>query len=251
MKKILFLVLIIANSVAAQNVDSLFVAGNNFYKIDKFEEAIACYKKIESQEFVASELYYNLGNSYYKLHRVGASIFYYEKALKLNPLHKDVKNNLVFAKRLALDNIEELPQTVYQKFHKNYLQKLSYNQWAIVVIAFSVVASLLFLLYYFAEIPSKKRRYFVMSMLSFFLLISTLFIAYNQYDFSKKNKEAIVFAAKTDIRNAPTLNSSTVFTLHEGTKIIVLDTMDNWKKIKIADGKLGWIIAADIKELND
>jgi len=206
-------------------------------------------KKIESLDLVSSELYYNLGNSYYKLNKVGPTIYYYEKALKLNPLNQDVKNNLVFAKRLALDNIEELPKTVLQRFNKNYLQKLSYNQWAVVVIVFSVLASLLLLLFYFADVPSRKRFYFATSIFSFILLVTSLFITYNQYNFSKKNKVAIVFAEKTAVRNAPTLNSEEVFTLHEGTKVIVLDAIDNWKKIKLADGKLGWIISAEIKEL--
>ena len=249
MKRILFLLMIIANTVTAQNVDSLFVTANNLYKNGKFEEAIEKYKKVASQELVSSELYYNLGNSYYKLNKVGPSIYYYEKALKLDPLNEDVKNNLIFAKRLALDNIEELPKTVLQKFNKNYLQKLSYNQWAIVVIVFSFLGSLLFLLFYFAEIPSKKRFYFATSIISFIFLLSTIFITYNQYNYSKKNKEAIVFAEKTEVRNAPTLNSEEVFTLHEGTKVYVLDAVDNWKKIKLADGKIGWIIADDLKEL--
>ncbi|MEO9572274.1 MAG: tetratricopeptide repeat protein [Polaribacter sp.] len=251
MKKILFLLLIVTNLVTAQNVDSLFVSANNFYKEGKFKEAIVNYKKVESQDLVSSELYYNLANSYYKLNKVGPSIYYYEKALKLNPLNDDVKNNLVFAKRLALDNIEELPQTVLQKFNTNYLQKLSYNQWAIVVITFAFLGSLLFLFFYFAEVPSKKRFYFVTSIISFFILITSLFITYNQYNYSKNNIEAIVFAEETEVRNAPTLNSEEVFTLHEGTKVIVLDAVDNWKKIKIADGKLGWIIANEIKLLNN
>ena len=251
MKRILFLLLIITNSVSAQNVDSLFVNANNLYKTGKFEEAIEEYKKIETKELVSIELYYNLGNSYYKLNKVGPSIYYYEKALNLDSSNEDVRNNLVFAKRLALDNIEELPKTVFQKFNKNYLQKLSYNQWAIVVITFSVLGSLLFLLFYFAEIPAKKRFYFVTSIVSFILLLSSLFITYNQYKISQKNKLAIVFAEETEIRNAPTLNSEIVFTLHEGTKVIVLDAVDNWKKVKIKDGKLGWIIAEDIKLLNN
>ena len=251
MKKILFLLLIIANSVTAQNVDSLFVSANNLYKNGKFNEAILLYKKVESKALVSSELYYNLGNSYYKLNKVGPSIYYYEKALKLNPLNEDVKNNLIFAKRLALDNIEQLPQTLLQKFNTNYLQKLSYNQWAIVAIIFSVLASLLFLLFYFAEGSSKKRFYFTTSIVSFIILITSLFITYNQYNLSKNKIEAIVFAEKTDVRNAPTLNSEEVFTLHEGTKVFVLDGVDNWKKIKIKDGKLGWVIASDIKLLND
>ncbi|MEE9406447.1 MAG: tetratricopeptide repeat protein [Polaribacter sp.] len=249
MKKIVFLFLIICNFTSAQTADSLFVTANNLYKNGQFEEAIKKYKKIESQDLISSELYHNLGNSYYKLNKVGQTIYYYEKALKLNPLNIDVKNNLIFAKRLTLDNIEELPKTVLQRFNINYLQKLSYNQWAIVVVLFSVLASLLFLLFYFAEVPSKKRFYFVTSIVSFILLITTLSITYHQYNKSVNKIEAVVFAEKTKVRNAPTLNSDEVFTLHEGAKVFVLDAVDNWKKIKLADGKLGWIIAEEIKEL--
>jgi tetratricopeptide (TPR) repeat protein len=74
-------------------------------KLKRFEEAIENYKKIEGQGAVSSELYLNLGNTHYKLNQVGPAIYYYEKALKLDPINEDVLNNLVFAKRLALDNI--------------------------------------------------------------------------------------------------------------------------------------------------
>lgn len=243
--------LIIASSVVAQTSDELFNNANDLYKNENIEEAIELYKKIESQGIVSSELYYNLGNSYYKLNKVGPSIYYYEKALKINPLNEDVKNNLVFAKRLALDNIEELPKTIFQKFNKNWLQKLSYNDWAIMTVVFSFLGSLLFLFFYFSDSPSKKRFYFMTSTFSFLLLIFSFLITYNQYTVTKKNKVAIVFAIKTAVRNAPTLNSEEVFTLHEGTKVIVLDRLDDWRKIKLADGKLGWIIADEIKLLNN
>lgn len=250
MKRILFLLLIIANSITAQNVDNLFTSANNLYKNGKFEEAIELYKEIESKDAVSSELYLNLGNAYYKLNKVGPTIYYYEKALNLNPLNEDVANNLVFAKRLALDNIEEVPKTFLQRFNRNYLQKLSYNQWAIVTVIFSFLAAILFLLFYFAFAPAIKRVYFTTSIISFILLIFAFSVTYNQYNLSINNREAVVFAEKTEVRNAPTLNSEEVFTLHEGAKVIVLDAVDNWKKIKLADGKLGWIIAEEIKELN-
>ncbi len=249
MKKIVFLLLIIASYTSAQNADSLFVSANGLYKNGKFKEAIEQYKAIESKGLVSSELYYNLGNSYYKLNKVGPSIYFYEKALKLDPLNKDVGTNLVFAKRLALDNIEALPKTIFQKFNKNYLQKLSYNQWAVLVVVLSVLASLFFLMFYFVEASLKKRIYFIASIFSFLLLLGSFFITENQYNLSKNKKEAIVFASKTSIKNAPTLNAEEIFTLHEGAKVIVLDAIDDWKKIKIADGKLGWIIASEIKEI--
>ena len=251
MKYILFLLCIITSSIAAQNNDSLFVSANNFYKNANFEKAIEHYKKIEEKGAVSPELYLNLGNTYYKLNQVGPAIYYYEKALKLDPIQDDVLNNLVFAKRLALDNIAMVPKTVFQRFHENYLQKLTYNEWAILTVIFSFLTALLFLFFYFAYTPSKKRIYFTTSVLSLILFIFVIFITYNEYDRSKNNKEAIVFAEKTTIRNAPTLNAEAIFTLHEGAKVIVLDAIDNWKKIKLADGKQGWIIANEVKLLND
>ncbi len=247
MKNFLFLLLMITNTIFAQNTVELFNDANDLYKNDQLEEAIELYEQVEEEGMVSSELFYNLGNSYYKLNKVGPSIYYYEKALKLNPLNQDAANNLIFAKRLALDNIEELPKTVFQKINENLLQKLSYNQWAIIVVVLSFLGSFLFLLYYFANTPSKKRFYFVVSTLSFILLLFAFVVTYQQYTFAQNNKEAIVFAEETEVRNAPTLNSDEVFTLHEGTKVIVLDTIDDWKKIKIADGKLGWIIASEIR----
>lgn len=249
MKKSFFLLLMIANSLIAQNVDELFYSANDFYKNEKFDKAIELYQQIASQGKISVELYYNLGNSYYKINKVGPAIYYYEKALKINPSNEDVKNNLVFAKRLALDNIQELPQNIFQKINKKYLHQLSYNQWAIIAVVFSFLASFLFLLFYFANSSSKKRAYFGLSIFSFILLIITFTITYNQYLFFKNNKEAIVFIEKTSVKNAPTMNAEEVFILHEGTKVVVLDALDNWKKIKLADGKLGWIIADEIKEL--
>ena len=251
MKNILFLLLMIANVVVAQNVDTLFVSANELYRNGAFEEAIKKYKKIESQDTVSSELYLNLGNAYYKLNKVGPSIFYYEKALKLDPLNVDVKNNLIFAKRLALDNIEEVPKTVFQRINKNYLQKLSYNDWAIVVVVLSFSSAIFFLLFYFGYSSTRKRLYFTTSGISLLLLIFSIFITYNQYSQTIKNIEAIVFVKKTAVRNAPTFNSEEVFILHEGTKVMVLDAVDNWKKIKLIDGKQGWMIADEIKLLTD
>ena len=251
MKNILFLLLLIAYSSSGQNADSLFVSANELYRNGAYEEAIKKYTEIETLDAISSELYLNMGNAHYKLNKVGPTIFYYEKALKLDPLNTDVKNNLIFAQRLALDNIKEVPKTIFQKFNSTYLQKLSYNEWAIVVVLFSFLTALFFLLFYFSYSPTKKRIYFTTSILSFIIFIFTVFITYNQYKQTKNKKEAIVFAEKTEVRSAPTLNAEEIFTLHEGTKVMVLDTLDNWKKIKIADGKEGWIIANEIKLLNN
>ncbi len=247
MKNIIILLVFITNIVSAQNADALFSDANTLYKTGKYQKAIELYNKIEASEETSSELYFNIGNCYYKLNQVAPSIYNYEKALLINPSNEDAKNNLIIAKRLTLDRIEELPKSLFQKLNINYLQKLHYNSWALIVIVFSIIASVLFLLFYFSTNSIKKRFYFVTSILSFLLLLSSLIITYQQYDTAKKTIEAIVFTKEVSIKNSPTQDSEEIFTLHEGTKIKVLDTVDDWKKIKLIDGKIGWLLSKDIK----
>ncbi|WP_298996994.1 tetratricopeptide repeat protein [uncultured Tenacibaculum sp.] len=248
-KLAILLFFFVSINTLAQNTDDLFSTANSLYKEGNYEEAVKLYEQIQSQDLVSSELYYNLGNCYYKLNKVAPTIYNYEKALKLNPLNEDAKNNLVLAKRLTLDRIEALPKSVFKKFNENYLQKLAYNTWAIVTVIISFIASVFFLLFYFAYTPSKKRLYFTTSIISFLLLISSLVVTYTQYNQSKNTVEAIVFSEIVSVSNEPTNNSDEVFTLHEGTKVLVLDSVDNWKKIKLADGKIGWTQSENLKEL--
>jgi tetratricopeptide (TPR) repeat protein len=235
--------------VAAQSVDDLFAEANTLYKQGNYLAAVETYQKIEAENVVSSALYYNLGNCYYKLNKVAPTIYNYEKALLIDPLNEDASNNLVFAKRLTLDTIEDLPRSFLQKMNANFLQKLSYNEWAKGAIIFSFLAALFFLLFYFSRISARKRSYFIVSILGFLCLILTVFITINQYQQTKNTLEAIIFSEEVTVKNAPTINSEDVFTLHEGTKVWVLDAVDNWNKIKIADGKVGWIATKNIKKL--
>ena len=250
MKKILIFLLFIAQGVFAQSADELFIKANDQYKQELYNEAIVTYNQIEALGLVSSELYYNLGNCYYKLNKVAPSIYNYEIALLIDPLNSDAQNNLVFAKRLTIDNIEELPKSLFQKIDEAFVKKLSYNQWSILSIVFSILGVLLFLLFYFSYTPSKKRLFFVTSMLSFLLLIGSSVFAIKEYSFQQNSISAIVFAQEVEIKNAPTQNSENIFTLHEGTKVNILESVDNWRKIRIADGKVGWILTDNIKLLN-
>lgn len=250
MKKFLLILLLNCQIVSAQSADELFEKGNEQYKLEQYDLALKTYQQIDSLGFISSELFYNLGNCYYKLNEVAPAIFNYEKALMIDPLNEDASNNLIFAKRLTIDNIEELPKTVLQKLDEAFVKKLSYNQWAIASVVLSILGCSLFLLFYFSYASGRKRFFFVTSMISFLLLIATISFSYKEYSFAQKNIQAIIFAEETEIKSAPTLNGENIFKLHEGTKVKVLDTVDNWKKIKIADGKIGWIISSELKILS-
>lgn len=250
MRKLFVLFLFVSVAISAQTSDELFANANILYKDGKYGEAIKLYEEIEANNEVSSELYYNLGNCYYKLNKVAETIYNYEKALMLNPGNSDAQNNLIFANRLTLDRIESLPKSVFQRFDENVLQKLSYNGWAVVTVIFSILGATLFLLFYFSDISSRKRLFFVASMASFLLLILSLVISYQQYNQSKNTVEAIIFTEEVPIQTEPTQNADTAFTLHEGTKVQIIDTVDDWKKIRLSDGKIGWMYAKDLKVLN-
>lgn len=250
MKKILVLLLFVSQVLASQSTEVLFKKANEQYRLEQYSDAIKTYNQIADLGLISSEMYYNLGNCFYKLNQVAPAIYNYEKALLINSLNEDARNNLVFAKRLTIDNIEELPKSIFQKINNSVIKKLSYNEWAIFSIIFSFLGSSLFLLFYFSYTPTKKRLFFVTSILSFFLLIVTSVFTIKEHSFAQSNIEAIIFVEESDVKNAPTDNSDDIFKLHEGTKVNVLDTVDNWKKIKIADGKTGWIRADQIKLLS-
>jgi hypothetical protein len=180
---------------------------------------------------------------------VAPSVYYYEKALKINPMNHDASNNLVFAKRMTIDVIEDLPKTFLQRFSSNVIQKLTYNTWAILAVTASFLAALLFLLYYFSSSPKRKILYFNITIFAFFVMTVTVIFAYSNYETIQKSRSAIIFSPKSEIKNAPSLDGETVFELHEGTKVTILDELSNWKKIKLADRKIGWVNMADIKEI--
>jgi len=245
----LFLILI-SNLTFAQNANEAFDKANNLYKNGEYKKAIELYEEIISSGEISSELYHNLGNSYYKLNKVGPSIYNYEKALQLDAFNEDAQNNLIFAKRLALDRIEELPKSVLQKFNINYISKISFDGWATTSIIFSFLAAILFILYYFSINPSKKRLFFTTSILSFILLLIALSITYHQFNKYSNTIEAIVYTSEVSVKNEPTKNADEAFVIHEGTKVYVLDQVDEWKKIRLLDGKIGWLKSKDINVLH-
>ena len=246
---ILIVLLLFLQVTFGQDSNSLFVEANKLYQQEKFNEAIELYHKIENQDVVSAEMYYNLANSYYKTNKVAQSIYYYEKALQLAPNNKDIKFNLGFAKKMTIDNIEKMPTTVFQKLSQNFIQKLSFDSWAYLAVFFVILFAILFLMYHFYYSSGKKRLLFVLSNLSILGLIISLVFAFHTYKVTKNKKEAIIFAQQTSVKNAPILSSNDLFELHEGTKVQILESVDNWKKIKIADGQTGWIISQELKEL--
>ena len=247
----MFLLVLTLNGILgiAQNVDSLFVQANELYRQENYTEALKAYEEIEAMDQESWALYYTIGNIHYKMNRVAPAIFYYEKALKLRPDQQDVRFNLEFANQMVLDNIEPLPRNLGQRFMDAVILKLTYETWAKIAVGLAFLFALLFLMYHFSYSTGKKIFYFISSIVTVILVTTSVFFAFRNQLYVKNNREAIIFATEAEVMNAPTTTSEAYFELHEGTKVTVLESLDNWKKIRIADGKIGWIEEKDLKEI--
>lgn len=233
--------------VQAQSNEVLFEQANQLYKNADYNNAIVAYQKIENSKMHSDALYYNMANCYYKLNEVAPAIYYYEKTLKLNPLHQDAQYNLILANRMTIDVIDEMPKTVIQKIETNFLHKISVETWAIIAIILSILTALFFLMYYFSYLSILKRLFFTISIITFSLMIVAVLIALKGVNYEKHYQPAIIFSEKAVVKNAPTFNSEDVFLLHEGTKVAVIDAVDDWYKIKLVDGKIGWVKTVVLK----
>jgi len=246
MKKILFILLLTTQFFFAQNG---FERGNDLYQRGNYEKAISEYESILATKQHSSELYFNLGNCYYKLNKVAPAIYNYEKALVLSPDDAEIKNNLKFAQKMTIDEVKEVPKVGFSKIVHDLTSVFHYNTWAWISIAFSTLFLLFFIGYYFSQIALSKRIFFFGMFALLFLLLISVSVAISEKNDFENEKPAIVFAEMVMVKSEPQKASATVFTLHEGTKVFVQETLDNWKKIQLTDGTEGWIEKTVIKEV--
>ena len=249
MKQILYIFILIVSVISPAQNNQLFEQANTLYNDGKYAEAIDKYMAILSGDVHSSELYFNLANANYKLNNIAPSIYYYEKALQLSPDDQDIKNNLAFANNMTIDAIDTVPEVGFSRFIKNTTKVFSFDGWAKLSVALVILFVLLFLAYYFTFSAGSKRVTFIGSVLSLLFACITLTLSYHSYNLHKNDKPAIVFAEESQVKSEPNLRSEEAFRLHEGTKVQILDTVSNWKKIKLSDGKTGWIANNDIKAL--
>lgn len=246
MKNTVYIFLLITQVFFAQ---SNFETANQLYQKGNYNEAVTAYESILSSKKQSAEVYFNLGNCYYKLNKVAPAIYNYEKALTLNPNDKDIINNLNFAKKLTIDEIKELPKVGFEKLVRDFTANFHYNTWAWISVGLACLFLLFFLGYYFSELTLSKRIFFVgMFIVVFAILISVLSAIFERNHYQNE-RPAIVFKEMVSVKSEPKSSSSDVLELHEGTKVFVLESFDGWDKIQLTDGTEGWLEKNDIKEV--
>lgn len=225
-----------------------FDKANIEYRNGNYAEAAKTYEAILDKGKHSADLYFNLGNAYFKLNKLGPSIYYYEKGLQLAPKNKDIQSNLQHAKQATVDEIATKQEDGINRFFNNIVKSFSSNIWAILAVVSSILAASLFLLYYFTRKPSLKRVWFISSLVFVLGVLFTISMAYTSLSLANTNY-AIVWEEEIEVRDGPTRNSSHIYYLHEGTKVSIIYEEDNWARIVLADGNEGWVQTQQIKKL--
>ncbi len=226
------------SAVFAQQPAELYKAASQQYKANQFEQAAAGYEKILSQGYKTAEVYYNLGNCYYKLNILNKAIVNYERALRLAPQDEDIQHNLAIANTRVVDKIVPVPTLSILNACDSFLCARSSAGWASLAIGFMWVALICFAVYLFVGF---RKASFSLGVL--FVVVSITFIAFavKQSNKEQQTDAAVLMVSNSFVKSAPDANGNDQFMLHEGVKFQILDRVGDWSKIRLADGKVGWI----------
>ncbi len=250
MKKYLLHIILLAfySSAVFANTEfnSLMQSGNELYKNSQYQSAIDEYNKLVKQGYEGTSLYYNLGNAHYRLGKVGFAILYYEKALKFSPGDEDTKHNLALAKRNLKDKVDELPPFFIFNIWEGMLASFSVSGWTIIAYIIFILLLLSVIAYFFSRSVTQQRISFFIGigfLILLFLSISLLAVKMNK-EFNIK--DGIIVENIVTVKFSPDIAAKDEFVIHEGLKVRLEDKVDDWVKIRLVDGKIGWIMEKSI-----
>ncbi|MFQ5484275.1 MAG: tetratricopeptide repeat protein [Desulfobacterales bacterium] len=221
--------------------EATFYNGNTFYEEGRYDEAIQKYSILLEQGYESGNLYFNIGNCYFKKGKLGKAIVNYERARRLIPRDNDLKENVKFAhskiKYRAADS-SSWKKRIWKKF-----DLFTINEITLILAGIYTAAILYLIVNLFFQ---KARRYRVI-ILAVSMVVFVLFSISLYYKASVIGSEAVIISEKAGVRFEPIHSATIYFTLYEGMKLYVIETKTNWAKIRRQDGKTGWIEQKDME----
>ena len=235
------LLMCVTAALHGQSPEQMFQQGNQLYQQGRVAEALETYESILRNGYAGGELYYNLGNAYYKTGNIAKAILNYERALKIMPEDDDLRHNLQLANLMITDKIEPAPRLFvwdYWEGVKNAfsLQGITWITYLVFVMTIGSFAVVILARSY------AVRKAGILSGVGTALLFAVLLVIFivKVSDY-RRSDEAVVTAGITTIKNSPDTKSSDAFVLHSGVKVQITDRVSEWIKIRLADGKVGWL----------
>lgn len=227
--------------------DSVLQKANYEYIEGNFEEAATLYQTMVDSGYSNPELYFNLGNAYFKQNQIPQAILNYERAYLLNSSDEDIEFNLEYARTFTIDRIEAVPVFFLTKWYRSLRSMLTSNGWAWVSIAFVALLLITGLTFRFSYRPWVKRTTFSLGILfALCVVLTSTFSVQEKNRFIQRDK-AIVFQSVVTVKSSPGASSKDIFIIHGGTKVSITKTIGEWVEIRTDDGNKGWIPSETIE----
>lgn len=239
--QIIVVLIFISLSIAKADINLVMQKGNELYKNNQFQLAIDEYNKLIKQGYEGTSVYYNLGNAHYRLGKIGYAILYYEKALKFSPSDEDIKHNLTLARLGMKDKVDTLPPFFIFNLWEGLLASFSVTGWTIIAYIVFILLLLCILAYFFSRSAAQQRVSFFSGAGFLILLLLTIVLLTVKMNKEFNVKDGIIVEASVSVKSSPDNSSKDEFIIHEGLKVRLEDKVDNWVKIRLDDGKIGWI----------
>ena len=248
MRKIYFSILFILVSVCSYAQTDTKAQADSAYINNDFAGAVNLYEQILANEGESADIYYNLGNSYYKMENIAKAIVNYEKALVLNPGNGDIRFNLELAQSKTVDKVTPMSEVFLVTWMKNLTNTMNEKGWAKLGIITFILMLLMLALYFFSKKVTLKKVGFITAICFMLVCIVANVFASNQREKAQNHGNAIIMAPSVTVKSTPNEGGTDLFILHEGRKVMIKDnTMRDWKEIQLEDGNAGWVPSSVIE----
>ena len=235
-----FLFPLSSHAVTKAEADSSYIRG-------QYQQAITQYEALLKQG-ASADLYYNLGNAYYRTENIPEAVLNYERALLLSPGDRDIRFNLQIARSKTFDKIVPESEMFFVTWYRSLVSMMSVDGWARTALISLALTIILLLVYLFSERIWLRKAGFFGGVALLVLFVGANIFAWQQKKDLLNRKGAIIFAPAVTVKSTPAANGTDLFILHEGTKVVITDgSMKEWKEIRLADGKEGWIESKHIR----
>ena len=219
------------------------------YKKANYQQAIKDYEEL-LKHGVSPELYYNLGNAYYKVDNITRALLNYERASMLDPGNKDIRFNLQFVRNKTIDKYADDNEMFFVTWYKTIVNIASVDGWAKISVISVIFALLLLLVYLFCENVNLRKVGFFGSLAFIGCFIFSLLFAYQQKYYFENRCGAIAISPVVNVKKTPSVGNTDEFIIHEGTKVYITDRgMKGWIGVRLSDGREGWILKDQIEEI--
>lgn len=220
--------------------------GDSAYIKEDYAAAIQIYEAL-LKNGEAADVYYNLGNSYYKIGEIAKAVLNYERALLLQPGNGDIRANLEVARAKTIDKVEPVPEVFFVSWIKSLTNSMSVDAWATWGIVSFILLIIAFYFFIFSKQIMLKKIGFISGIILLIVTVCSNLFASQQKEHLVNRSEAIVMNPSVTVRSTPSESGTSLFILHEGRKVSVKDnSMKEWKEIRLEDGKVGWVPASAI-----